>query len=315
MNRLMQDCLGEPWLTYLDTEPSQAAVKRMAEETDRQKAYPMAPGNELVYLDDSTPESAVREDFPAPHGLNFYSWLPKAPPGDPRLIFYIHGGGFMRGNGPWCRRNAVTLLLATGLPVYAAEYRYTPEHKYPSGLDDCEWAWNRITEESGIEAKNILLTGESAGGTYILALCARLRRQGRPLPGGILAISPYLDMTLESPSYKENLGVDPTFTMDLGPTVPFYLDDLGLIRNPEVSPIFSDFTGYPPSLFCVDDTEIFLSDSLRAAKAMAQLGVRAEAYVTHGLIHCFAFETPDIPESQAFFRKVREFFSIGQRAG
>ncbi|MDR1815704.1 MAG: aminotransferase class I/II-fold pyridoxal phosphate-dependent enzyme [Clostridiales Family XIII bacterium] len=316
MNPLFNEYVGAPWLEHVETEPSPYAKKRQPEIFKEQEAYPMSPGNELTYLDDSTPAGVEREqDIEMPNGLHMYHYVPKQrDPSERRAIYYIHGGGFMRGNGRWCRLNAITQVKNLGLPVYAVEYRYTPENKYPKGLDDATWGWDYLVNTRGLGPADIIVSGESAGGTYAMALCARLRRQGRPLPGGLVILSGYLDMTLTSPSYKANFGIDPVFTVDLSLFVPYYIDDLSKLKEPEVSPIYSDFTGYPKTFFCVDDTEVFLSDALIVCDKLARLGIECKAYVPHGLMHVFPFEMPDIPESQKAWLEVRNLFGLSLRA-
>jgi acetyl esterase/lipase len=83
--------------------------------------------------------------------------------------------------------------------------------------------------------------------------------------------------------------------------------DENQLTDPEVSPIYSDMKGFPPAIFAVDDTEVFLSDSLRAADKLHRLGIKTKAIVSHGFVHVFAFETPGVPESLALFKAIREF--------
>jgi acetyl esterase/lipase len=312
LRELFKDFEGAPWLTHIESDPSPEAQKRIPEMMKELEAYPMAPGNELDFLDDSTPPGITREDFDAPHGLHLYHYEPETKdPAEDRIIFYIHGGGFMRGNEYWCRFNAINQVKQLGLPVYACEYRYTPENKYPKGLDDVEWAWNYLVNDLGLDPKKIIVTGESAGGTYETALMVRLKRQGRELPGaGCVCISGFLDFAAESPSYTLTHGIDPMFSIDFNETMKFYLDDASMKYDHEVSPKYADFTGFPDAIFFADDTEVFVSDALIGADKLHKLGIRTEAHITHGLTHVYAFEMPELPESQTFYRRIREFFGL-----
>jgi acetyl esterase/lipase len=83
--------------------------------------------------------------------------------------------------------------------------------------------------------------------------------------------------------------------------------DENQLSHPEVSPIYSDMKGFPPTFFTVDDTEVFLSDSLIAADRLHKLGIRTRAFITHGFVHVFAFEVPDAPEAQSLFQAIRKF--------
>jgi acetyl esterase/lipase len=309
---LFKNYEGTPWLTHIESDPSPEARKRMPELMKEMEAYPMAPGNELDFLDDSAPPGITREDIDAPHGLHMYHYEPKDKnPAEERTIYYVHGGGFMRGNEYWCRTNAILQVKHIGLPVYACEYRYIPEHKYPKAIDDVEWGWNYLVNDLGLDPKKIIITGESAGGTYEMSLMLRLKRQGKELPAGCVCISGMLDISTESPSYTLNNGIDPIFSIDFKAALPpAYLDDISRVREPEVSPKYGDFAGFPETLFFADDTEVFVSDALIGADKLHKLGIRTEAYITHGLTHCYALEMPGLPESHTCYKRIREFFGL-----
>jgi acetyl esterase/lipase len=312
LHEIFKDYESASWLRHAGQEPSPEARKRMQELQELMKDYPMAPGNELTYLDDSTPEGLTREDIDAPHGLYMYHYEPLGKDSaEDRIIYYVHGGGFMRGNKYWCRTNAILQVKNFGLPVYACEYRYIPEHKYPKAVDDVEWGWNHLVNDLGFDPEKIIITGESAGGTYEMSLMLRLKKQGRKLPAGCICISGMLDISTGSPSYSLNKGIDPVFSIDFKAVLlPIYLDDVSMVYDPEVSPRYGDFTGFPDTIFFADDTEVFVSDALIAADKLHKLGIRTEVYITHGLTHCYAFELPELPESQTCYKRIREFFGF-----
>jgi acetyl esterase/lipase len=311
LHELFKDYEGAAWLRHARSGPSPEAQKAIPELLELMKDYPIAPGNEIPFIDDSAPAGIAREDIGAPHGLHMYRYGPQGgKPSEDRTVYYVHGGGFMRGNEKWCRANAIFLAKHLGLPVYACEYRYIPEHKYPKSLDDVEWGWNHLVGSLGLDPKKIIIAGESAGGTYEMALMLRLKRQGRELPAGCVCISGFLDFAVESPSYTLNNGIDPMFSTDFHALAPLYLDDVSRAREPEVSPKYGDFTGFPETIFFADDTEVFVSDTLIAADKLHRLGIRTEAHITHGLTHIYAFQMPELPESLRCCGLIREFFGL-----
>jgi acetyl esterase/lipase len=310
MNPLFENYKDKPWLIHTETEPSQKTKDCIPKLLELGVKYPMAPGNELECFDDTTPDSMIREDGVTPGGLILYKYTPKnLDPAEKRIIFYIHGGGFMRGNTNWCRANAVQHVINFGLPVYAVTYRYTPQFKYPAGLNDTEDAYNHVINKTGRDPSDIIMTGDSAGATYMLALCGRLRREGKKLPRKLVSISGFIDFTFKGDSYKYNLGKDIIFTVPLDESVHFYTDKPGDAANPDVSPIYSDFTGFPPTFFTVDDTEVFVSDALTCADKMDKAGVPVKAHITHGLWHDFLFETPEIEESKIIYKEIKEWIN------
>ncbi|MDR0909018.1 MAG: alpha/beta hydrolase [Spirochaetaceae bacterium] len=311
MNAMVEKYKGAPWLNYVAAPPEPKSLRMLDAVMKKEEAYPLYPGNELLCFDYTVPEDIAFDDHfmkgtPEGGGLHLYLYKPKAYTGK-KWFFYIHGGGFMRGNGPWCKHNALALAKELGINVAACEYHYTPAFKYPVALNDVEEAYRYIRDKMGIEPNNIIMGGESAGGTYTMAMAQRLRSQGRPLPSALVNMSAYLDLTLEGESYTANYGVDPTFTVDMKPTVPFYLADMDLVRNPEVSPIFADVKDYPPTFFACDETEIFLSCALTSCDKLQKAGVPCEGYITHGFVHVFMFEAPEIPESKKFYAELKKF--------
>jgi acetyl esterase/lipase len=308
VKKLLAGYEDAPWLIHISDPPSEETIKATEAGAAKQADYPLAPGNELEYLDDTTPPGVTREDIPMPtEGLNMYLYIPENLPADEkRIIYYIHGGGFMRGNKWWCRQNAISHLRYLGLPVCAVEDHYTPEFKYPTGIDDCEWGWNYLINEKGYKPENIIVSGESAGGTYTMALAVRLKSKGLPMPRNLVVLSGYLDFALESPSYTLNFGVDPTFNIDMHPTIEFYTP-LGKVKEPEVSPVYADVEGFPPTFFAADDTEIFFSDSLIVADKMHKKGIPCRVLASHGLVHVYQLEMPDLPVSQRMWGLLKDF--------
>lgn len=125
-------------------------------------------------------------------------------PGE-KIIFYIHGGAYIRGHPLW---TAFPHRLArdTGRRVFAAQYRKTLDDStaFPAPLLDALAAWAYVTEELGFDPSSIVLSGDSAGAHLSLALCRQLDALGLPLPGGLALVSPWADFTCSFPSWEEH---------------------------------------------------------------------------------------------------------------
>ena len=129
------------------------------------------------------------------------------------IILYLHGGGYACGSLDYVRGCASMISAELGIRVFAPEYRLAPEHPYPAALDDAMDAYGHLLS-SGYDPSRIALCGDSAGGGLCYALCQKLRDKGRTLPAGIIAISPWTDMTMSSPSYEINKKDDPSMTVE-----------------------------------------------------------------------------------------------------
>ena len=110
------------------------------------------------------------------------------------VMLYLHGGGYCCGDLAYAKGVASMLASKCGIRVFAAAYRLAPEHRFPAPVEDAFTAYSYLLE-CGYTNQNIVLCGESAGGGLIYALCVKLRECGLSLPCGIIAISPWSDLT------------------------------------------------------------------------------------------------------------------------
>ena len=237
---------------------------------------------EIRYRRDVIMKSHDFESFPA-------CWvLPK----DERrqgVILYLHGGGYVCGDLEYAKGFASTLAARCGVRVFCTGYRLAPEHPYPAALQDALTAYRYLLDK-GYAPERVALCGESAGGGLCYALCLQLRDMQLPLPGSIIAISPWTDLTASGESYESNKEADPSMSLQ---TLDYYAGCYCTDRtDPYVSPLFGDLQDIPPSLIFVGGDEIMRSDStlmhekLLAAGRKSRLVIRPErwhGYVLYGL--------------------------------
>ena len=127
-------------------------------------------------------------------GMNAAWMRLKAPHGSRHAILYCHGGGYTSGNLGYARVLASKLAHVTGYDVLSFEYRLAPEHPYPAAVEDALCAWDHLML-LGYGARDVVLAGDSAGGNLALVLCRRLKAAGRRLPGALVLMSPWTDMS------------------------------------------------------------------------------------------------------------------------
>ncbi|CAG8746442.1 4883_t:CDS:2, partial [Dentiscutata heterogama] len=122
------------------------------------------------------------------------------------VVLYLHGGAFRFGSSKIARTFTFKLAESANSRVFALDYRLSPENQFPAALCDSIAAYLYLINpgpEAGFEPinpKKIVLSGESAGGTLVFALLLFLRDAGLPLPGGSIALSPWVDLTQSMPS-------------------------------------------------------------------------------------------------------------------
>jgi acetyl esterase/lipase len=189
-----------------------------------------------------------------------------------KAILYCHGGGYTSGNLGYSRPLASKLSQATGWETLCFEYRLAPEHPYPAAVEDALKAWDYLMYQ-GYGARDVTVAGDSAGGNLALVLLQRLKAMGRQLPGHLVLLSPWTDMTASGASYTQRAQLDPSITKEYIYAVRKAYAGKEPLDSPMLSPLFGDFTGFPPTLVQVGSCELLYSDAEQLQKRMAQAGV------------------------------------------
>jgi acetyl esterase/lipase len=224
-----------------------------------------------------------------------------------RVLLYFHGGGMFMGSPNTHRLLTVALGLLTKMRVLSVVYRLAPEHPYPAGLEDCVAAYKWLLS-TGIKPENIVIAGDSAGGTLTLSTLVKLRNDGVPLPAGAVCLSPLTDFTLSGESFFGNAETDPVLA-DTG----FFWWISGYLAgadpsDPLVSPLFADLKGLPPLLVQASTSEMLFSDSKRLVDRAKAAGVDATLETWDDMTHVFqSFGLRDLPESKEAIAKIGEF--------
>lgn len=229
-----------------------------------------------------------------------------------RVVLQLHGGGYIGPIKNIYRRFAVRYSRRSmGGDVLSVDYRVAPEHPFPAALEDAVTAYRWLLDEKNYRPEQIVVAGDSAGGGLALALCLYLRDHGMPMPGGIIAMSPWGDLTCSGESYVSNYELDPLY----GNSKDNILYDSAYIgdadpMNPYISPVFGEFSGFPPVLLQVGDMEVLLSDTLRIAEKLKAAGVKHRLSVYEGMFHVFQMALDIIPESRESWEETEQFMSI-----
>lgn len=202
------------------------------------------------------------------------------------VILHCHGGGYSTGSSLYARTLTSKLAESTSMDVLCFDYRLAPEHPYPAATEDAMKVWDYLML-LGYGARDIILTGDSAGGNLALSLVLKLKEQGRLLPRGIVLMSPWTDLTSSGKSFEAKAEVDPVLDRDyIDRMVAAYAPDMDL-KQPLISPLFGDFEGFPPVYIQAGENEILLSDSLRLHQALVDANVSVKMDTYKGMWHVF----------------------------
>jgi len=229
-----------------------------------------------------------------------------------RVILYLHGGSFAFRFPNAHASLAARLCRRLQARALIPDYRLAPEHPYPAAPDDCHAAYRGLLAE-GVDPKNIVLAGDSAGGNLVLVTLCRVRAAGEPLPACAVMLSPALDCTMQSPSMTTFDGQDPMIRRaSLLVLRRHYVPSRFPFTNPDISPMFADFRGLPPLLFQVGSTELLRDEAMRAANKAHAANVDVELELWPGAAHVFQL-AEFLPEARLAVEHIARF--VRMRAG
>ncbi|EFE93966.1 alpha/beta hydrolase [Serratia odorifera] len=287
------------------TQPTQQAVKEWSESVAG-----LAPV--LTGQDTLTSMNEIRNAYsrmlaknPAPVGVGFTQIDMGGIPGTlvtpdnlktDAIVMYIHGGAYIVGEPAGYHGIGGNYASLLGARVYMPDYRLAPEYPFPTPVTDTVDAYEWLIEQ-GVDASNIVLVGESAGGAMVVTVMVAARNRGLPLPAGGVSISPWANLEHSGASMTNREGLDPLNTkagLDL--LARTFLGD-ALPNHPMASPVFADVTELPPILIQIGENELMLSDAIRLATHLSDNRVRVNLEVWPGMFHAWHFFSTLQPEA------------------
>jgi len=211
-------------------------------------------------------------------------WLGTEPAAGAPVLLYLHGGGYCVGSLDSHRPITAHLAQASGLPLYAADYRLAPEHPYPAALNDAVAVYRALLDAGHTR---ILLAGDSAGGGLALATALSLRDAGLPAPVALLLISPWADLGCSGSTMQTHARLDPMLSRAILQRWGREYAGRMPVDHPLCSPLLGDLRRLPPVLIQAGSDEVLLDDSLRLEQRLQAAKVAVTLQVYPRLWHDF----------------------------
>lgn len=243
-------------------------------------------------------------------GVNAFIVTPDriAPGNEQRLLMHIHGGGYVFGPGEAALPEALLMASFGGFKVVSVDYRMPPDHPYPAAMDDAMAVWKELVKTHN--PAKMAVFGTSTGGGMTLALVLRAKAENVPLPAAIAPGTPWSDMARIGDTYQTNEWIDNILvTWDgwLGAAALLYANGRPL-TDPQLSPIYGDFSRFPPTILTSGTRDLFLSNTVRTHRKLRREGVEADLNVYEGQSHAQYGANPDAPETREAFTDIARFF-------
>lgn len=187
--------------------------------------------------------------------------------GPARGVFLdIHGGGFYMDSAARGDVRNRELADALRIAVVSVDYRLAPEHPWPAAPDDCEVAALWLAEHAAARfgSTRLAIGGRSAGATLALATLLRLRDKGA-VDGFTCAALQFgtYDVSAQTPAGRRI--ADEYF-------IEAYVGHVEDRTAPDISPVYGDLDGLPPTLLVVGSKDVLLEDNLAMAGRLSAAG-------------------------------------------
>ncbi len=232
-------------------------------------------------------------------------WIVPQQPVAGKVLLYLHGGGFISGSCHTHRMHVAKFASGCQWRSLLFDYRLAPEHPFPAAVDDGVAAYRWLLDK-GYQPHDIVVGGESAGGTLTLSLLLALKEQAIPLPKAAFAISPVTDLRCGADSFRYNAKKDIAPMGSWTVWTQLYIGTSDPTQ-PLLSPLFGDYTGIPPLLVCVGTHEIHLDDCVHVAQKAEAQGVEVTLRQWPRMVHAFPLLSPLFPEARQAMAEICQF--------
>jgi len=222
-----------------------------------------------------------------------------------KVLLNLHGGGFDSDSGSYTE--SIPIAGYSKIKVVAVLYRLAPEHPFPAAVDDSVAVYKELLKT--YKPSHIVLYGTSAGAILTAEVAARLKQLGLPLPSALGIFSGMGDFS--RPGDSISIYSLRGFSGHLDPPnskAPLH-EYVGAtdLKDPVLSPVFSDLHGLPPTLFITSGRDLLLSGTVNLHRAYLNAGVDARLVVFDALPHAFWYDST-IPEAIEANKMMANFF-------
>ena len=217
-----------------------------------------------------------------------------------RVVLYLHGGGYVLDILPihWDFLAGINKRLNKKDPygknptdMVIFDYPKAPENTAKTTIERTVKMYQKLLEE--YSADEIIIGGDSAGGSLAISLCLELKKKGLPQPAKLFTLSPYVDMGLTDPNLYPQKVIDKYIKRDFllngqlfdySYIHEFYPGNIDM-HDPRISPINGDLSGLPDLYMTVGTEELLYPSILAFYKKVKKQDYKVHLDIIEGQQH------------------------------
>ncbi len=233
-------------------------------------------------------------------------WITCGEVDENKIFMFMHGGGYYRGSVAATRATVARISAEAKVKCLSIKYRLAPEYPFPAAIDDSYSAYEWLINE-GICPKQIIVSGQSAGGGLCLALLLKIKENNISQPLGAVALSPWTDLSQSGKTMIKNRNIDPVISKQyLDRFAKLYFPDLNNMSH-LASPIIGDLSGLPDILIQVGSAETMLDNSTRFYEKAKKANVNAKLEIWENMFHGWHSYAHILKDAENAIKKIGEF--------
>lgn len=193
-------------------------------------------------------------------------------------MLHVHFGGFVAGGG-LDTMDSLNSAIATAVPcvVVAPDFRLPPEHRFPTGLEDCWSVLNWVADggdQQGWDGARVAVGGGCTGGNFAAVLALMARDAGGPALRLQFPWSWPADGRCDTASQHEFADGYGLRYEDNRFVISQYVREPDDRYDWRVSPLLADsVAGVAPALIMVGEWDILRDEDVQYANRLRDAGV------------------------------------------
>lgn len=218
---------------------------------------------------------------------------PKNAPETLPVLVYIHGAGWVFGNSHTHDRLSRELATGAEVAVVFVNYSLSPEHKYPTAIEEIYAVVEWIAKEGstkGLDASKLYVGGDSVGGNMTAAITLMSKERSGPTIQKQLLFYPVTDASFDTESYQQ--FAEGYFLQRDG--MKWFWDQYTTDPNERAqitaSPLRAtteQLSGLPEALVITGEADVLRDEGEAYANKLREAGVPVTAVRFQGIIHDF----------------------------
>jgi acetyl esterase len=292
--------VNSPTMTRVVLEP---AAQRFADKAAQPPyLHDLGPSKGRTAIDDVQSDEtdlspADIEELKIPGGPSGQVSLrivrPQNAPATLPVVLYVHGAGWVFGNGHTHNRLARQLAVGVQAAVVFPFFSLSPEAKYPTAIEEIYAVATWLAEhgaEHGLDAERVAIAGDGTGGNMAAAVCLLTKTRAGPKFVQQVLFYPVTDANFDTESYKRFATGYGLSRDNMKWYWEQYVTDPSQRAEVTASPLRAtkdQLTGLPPALVITGDADVLRDEGEAYASNLRQAGVRVTAVRFEGMIHDF----------------------------